>query len=399
MRMSASEVGLRVRRRAASLVACMRFVSWPFLARLALHGLRGAALCFGLFVAVNWWVALRDGGIDSNIWWIDLRSLPWVVRSGGLLAVAGALVVFAWRPAVRGAARGLLVGVFAGACAWALRDAAVALAMMAEGRLGGWNVPFSTGVALFFVGVLVAVVRAPGLLARAGNADGEARAEPAGGQTHLGSNTPPRQTRHRLRRLGAMAAGAALALLLIPLGVIATFGQADYTRQALDQPGNLAVVFGAGVRADGTPSLALHDRTISGIALYTQGHAAKLFFSGGPGRGAIHETEAMTQLALANGVPQADILIDRQGLSTWDTAQHTAELVKSNPNTTILAVTHAYHIPRVELAFQMHGLDVLTVPATETRPLGRRHYYTLREVAGFWVYWGRRVLSSPASRA
>ena len=65
----------------------------------------------------------------------------------------------------------------------------------------------------------------------------------------------------------------------------------------------------------------------------------------------------------------------------------------ATPDFKIFAVTHGYHLPRVELAFQMHGLDVLTVPATETRPLARRHYYVLREVAGFWVYWGWRAIA------
>ena len=81
------------------------------------------------------------------------------------------------------------------------------------------------------------------------------------------------------------------------------------------------------------------------------------------------------------------------------TARNAAALVASGgtelpPGAHILAVTHGYHLPRVELAFQQHGLDVLTVPATETRPLYRRHYYALREVAGFWVYWGRRTAAA-----
>ena len=87
---------------------------------------------------------------------------------------------------------------------------------------------------------------------------------------------------------------------------------------------------------------------------------------------------------------------DRVGLSTWATAANAAATVAVwNPDRgpvprRVYAVSHAYHTPRVELAFQRHGVDPHTVPARETRPLMMRHWYLLREVPGFWVYWAKR---------
>jgi vancomycin permeability regulator SanA len=355
------------------------------LTRFAFHSFRGAALCFGVFVAVNWLVAAVDGGIDSNLWWIDLRSLDWGLRSALLVSVAIAMVTFALKPTIRGPLRYSILALFAFGCLWAIRDMASALDLMGTGRIGDWNVPFSTGVATFFLGAFLCVAKAPLLIAP------------------IMQGQSPSPVLVRLSSLAAMSSGAVLLFLLIPIGVMATFGKADYSRYEVSHPDNLAVVFGAGVRKDGTPSLALHDRTMSGIALYNQGRVSKLLFSGGPGPGATHETAAMEEMALENGVAPADILIDLNGFSTWDTAKNTAALAESGTSNlgssgvaggaSIFAVTHGYHLPRVELAFQMHGLDVLTVPATETRPLQRRHYYALREVAGFWVYWGRRAIA------
>lgn len=339
------------------------------------NAMRGAALAFGLFVLVNWTVARLDGGIDSNLLWIDLRSWPWWSRGVYLPVVGLALLGFAVRPRTK--LRAMLSALFAATALWAVRDAVVAIGLMAEGRLGGWNVPFSAGVALLFA----------------------ALARSAWKARHI-----PRQG----HAFFPITTGAALTALLIPLGIMATLGRADYAHFEPPRPGNLAVVFGAGVQGDGKPTLALEDRTLTGIALYHEGRAAHLFFSGGPGPGATHETEAMLALALSRGVPRDAITLDREGLSTWATAAHTAALVResvptgdaepvdetSNTPPRILAVTHAYHLPRVELAFQRHGLDVLTVPATETRPLRRRHYYAARDLAGFWVYWGRRALAS-----
>ena len=350
------------------------------LARFTFHSFRGAALCFGIFVAMNWLVALADGGIDSNLWWIDLRSLPWVLRSILLISLAIAMMMFGWKPRIRGRWRYFTLVLFAGGCLWAIRDMAIALDLMGAGRLGEWNVPFSTGVATFFLGAFFCVAKSPQLLS----------------DTNQPRSSSPIFA--KLRNFVAMSIGALLLFLLIPIGVMATFGKADYSRYEPTQTGNLAVVFGAGVHKDGTPSLALNDRTMTGIELYTEGRVAKLLFSGGPGPGATHETGAMEKLALENGVAPGDILIDPMGLSTWDTAKNTAAMIESGaatatPDFKIFAVTHGYHLPRVELAFQMHGLDVLTVPATETRPLARRHYYALREVAGFWVYWGWRAIA------
>ncbi|HIE68909.1 MAG TPA: YdcF family protein, partial [Planctomycetes bacterium] len=90
--------------------------------------------------------------------------------------------------------------------------------------------------------------------------------------------------------------------MLIPIGVMATFGATDYRIGPATDEQSLAVVFGAGVYKDGTPSLALSDRTMTGVELYKEGVASKLFFSGGPGRGATHETQAMRKLALDAGV-------------------------------------------------------------------------------------------------
>jgi vancomycin permeability regulator SanA len=349
------------------------------------HGLRGASLCFGLFVLGNWIVAGMDGGIDSNLWWIDLRSLSFGLRSALLLAVAGAMVLFALKPGIRGLPRHMIQALFLGMCLLAIRDSASAMQLMGEGRIGAWNIPFSCGVAAFFLGLVFCVAKLSD------------RQYIQASATHaLHAQLKGKVRRRRLGKVVALTCGAALFLALFPMGIMATFGKADYSRYDTTTANNVAVVFGAGVRMDGTPSLALSDRTMTAIRLYQEKRVSKLLFSGGPGPGATHETEAMAKLARDQGIPEAAFLFDREGLSTWATASNTARLQTKGILTAgnVFAVTHGYHLPRVELAFQMHGLDVLTVPATETRPLMRRHYYALREVAGFWAYWAARGVES-----
>jgi uncharacterized SAM-binding protein YcdF (DUF218 family) len=61
----------------------------------------------------------------------------------------------------------------------------------------------------------------------------------------------------------------------------------------------------------------------------------------------------------------------------------------------VLVVSHAYHLPRVKLAYQQAGLNVYTVPAHETRTLARLPYFMLREIAGLTVYYLRSTVTSP----
>ena len=161
----------------------------------------------------------------------------------------------------------------------------------------------------------------------------------------------------------------------------------------LSAHGDAAVVFGAGVYADGSPSLSLSDRVDTGIDLYRKGFVRKLIFSGGPGPGPVHEVEAMRARALAAGIPDADVLLDRAGLDTWSTVHNTRDIFASHGVRSVLAVSHFYHLPRVKLAYQRAGVEVFTVPADETRTLVRLPYFVLREVAAFWYYYARPLLA------
>jgi vancomycin permeability regulator SanA len=170
--------------------------------------------------------------------------------------------------------------------------------------------------------------------------------------------------------------------LAFPLLLIAFFGPSDYRRAA-----DAAVVFGARAYADGRPSLALADRVRTGVALWHEGLVPRLVFSGGPGDGAVHETESMRRLAVALGIPGDSILLDREGLSTAATARNLRRAGFSR----VLAVSHAFHLPRIKMACRREGVTAFTVPARETRPLRQKPWLLLREVAAWWAYWLRPV--------
>jgi uncharacterized SAM-binding protein YcdF (DUF218 family) len=159
-----------------------------------------------------------------------------------------------------------------------------------------------------------------------------------------------------------------------------TFGPTRY-----DRPAECAVVFGARVWNDGTPSDALADRVDESVRLYHAGRVRKLVMSGGvePENG-LSEPEVMRARAEARGVPRDAILLDDQGVDTASTVRNVARLLGREGLGSALVVSHYYHEPRAKMLFDRAGVRAWTVPATMTRRLYKEPYFIVREVAAFY---------------
>lgn len=335
----------------------LRRISGP---RLVAGLLRAAALFlggFGLLNCVGEWLI---PGFGANIWWTDLRLLPGWAAQSLLAAGSDSLVVCSIQPE---AAR---------RHAWVRAPIAILLAFVLWNAFTFWllllrghiSSPVLLPFSLFVAVTLGVVVVSPHRLRHP-------------------------LTGSRRRELLFLPVAAAAAAFLFAIAQMCFFGKTDYRR-----PADAVVVFGAGVYADGTPSLALYDRMQTAIGLYRAGLAPKVVVSGGPGRGAVHETEAMRRLALAAGVASGDIVTDRQGLNTRATVANTVALAKRYGFGRVMAVSHFYHLPRIKMTYRRAGREVYTVPARESRILAALPYYMAREVAAFWSYYFRTGLAA-----
>ena len=324
---------------------------------------RGLAAFLGAFSLLNLAGDARHPGFDANLWWIDLRPLPDVAARAVLAAAGVLLVAYAIRPACRRWRHRATAVTMVVLLVWAVFNAVSFHLLVARGAIAsGWPVAFSWLVAVALALIAVAL-RGPLCLVPA---------------------------RSSLPQRGILILTVGLCLLGFPLAQMACFGLTDYRR-----PADAAVVFGARVYANGQPSLALADRVRTGCRLYLDGFVDTIIFSGGPGDGATHETEAMRQLALRLGVPAGAILIDARGVSTEATARHTSDMFAARGITRVLAVSHFYHLPRIKLTYQRYGWAVYTVPARQSRILARLPQYMVREIAALWVYH-LRPLMQPA---
>lgn len=315
---------------------------------------RAIALFLGAFALLNVAGGMFAPGFDVNLWWIDLRFLPAGVVRGLTGAGAGLLMAFALMPEMGRARRRATVAALALFIAVAAANGLAFYTLLGRGTIhSGFPVAFSFVVAGALAVVLRSALTRPEL-------------------------APVRRPFLRAVLVLGLCAG------LLPFGQIMCFGKTDYRR-----PADAIVVFGCRTYADGRPSDALADRVSTACRLYHDGLARTIVFSGGPGDGPVHETEAMQSLALRLGVPAAAIVLDREGVNTRATVKDTSALFARLGLRRILAVSHFYHLPRIKMAYQRAGIEVYTVPATESYLLTQMPWLLAREVAALWVYYLR----------
>jgi vancomycin permeability regulator SanA len=324
---------------------------------------RGGAIVLGGFVLIGLVGELRGRTMDVNRWWVDIGDLPGVVRVAILGTFGVFLLAWAVRPAAGRKRRRGTALLCALLCLFALRD----VVRFYQASVGGLvhptvPLPLSLFVALGLAGLAIAIVR-----------------------------QPPVADHGRIRGIAAVVLACIAWGVAFPLAQMWFFGTTDYRR-----PADAAVVFGARVYASGSPSPLLADRLRTAIDLYKSGLVSVLVMSGGDGADGFNEAQVMRDEAVRAGVDPAAIVVDPAGDSTEATVANTVVLLSTRNGgslpTRIIAVSQAYHLPRIQLSFATAGIDVLTVPAADPEPIGEMPVLVAREVPAFWVYFLRVCL-------
>ena len=189
---------------------------------------------------------------------------------------------------------------------------------------------------------------------------------------------------------------AALALVLAGAGAFYFLYGAVVRAAVLDEtrPADVAIVLGAAVERGGRPSPSLRVRTQHAIDLYRSGRVKALFLTGGLGRNAPSEAEAMRRLALAAGVPDSALVLDETATSTQESIAAAAREARARGWETVLVVTEPFHTPRARQMARDAGLDAYASPAPggSIQRIDRlRRFYTAREAAalGWYLTLGR----------
>jgi vancomycin permeability regulator SanA len=133
------------------------------------------------------------------------------------------------------------------------------------------------------------------------------------------------------------------AVLIIPRLITALYAlPRSFSSQSVTSA-PVAIVFGAGLWRDGTPTTVLRDRITTAAELYFSGKVQKILMSGDNSYLDYNEPGAMREYALKLGVPNTAIVLDYAGRRTYDTCYRARSIFGINH---AILVTQSFHLPR-----------------------------------------------------
>jgi SanA protein len=140
----------------------------------------------------------------------------------------------------------------------------------------------------------------------------------------------------------------------------------------------VAIVFGAGLWRDGTPTTILRDRITTASELFFSGKVQKILMSGDNSYLDYNEPGAMREYALSLGVPETAIVLDYAGRRTYDTCYRARAIFGVQQ---AILVTQSYHLPRALYTCDRLGLKAIGVPSDQrVYRIGSLFYWNIREL-------------------
>lgn len=205
------------------------------------------------------------------------------------------------------------------------------------------------------------------------------------------ANTP--RPNRRLRNRLLIAVLLVLVLALTPFTIvelIKTTNQSKIYSDVQAIPARpVAIVFGAGLNRDGSPSWMLSDRLDGAIALYKAHKVEKLLLTGDEVTSM--EISAMQTYAVRKGVPAGNIMTDHAGLRTYDSCYRAIHNFGINQ---AVLVTQGYHLPRALFTCNGLGIDAVGLKAGQDN-YPNQNYYNSREFLATFVSWLDITITHP----
>lgn len=179
-------------------------------------------------------------------------------------------------------------------------------------------------------------------------------------------------------RLIVIGLALGIIILLLPRLVTALYAWPRISTASEAPQKGVAIVFGAGLWRDGSPTPVLRDRVAAAADLYRVGKVDKLLLSGDNPTDYYNEPEAMRAYALNLGVPDEVIVLDYAGRRTYDSCYRAREIFGVKD---AILVTQRFHLPRAIYTCNSLGVSSVGVPAD-------RRDYRMRSL----LFWNLREI-------
>lgn len=160
-----------------------------------------------------------------------------------------------------------------------------------------------------------------------------------------------------MRLLHRLLLAAIVVAYLVTAGSVVTLRSLanGHLYSAADVPAApVALVLGAKVEEDGSPSVFLTARLELARSLYAAGKVRALLVSGDHMNWGYDEPDAMRTWLVAHGVPSQRVVLDHAGFDTYDSC---ARAVRVFGVTRAIVVTQTFHLPRAVALCRQLGLD------------------------------------------
>ena len=126
------------------------------------------------------------------------------------------------------------------------------------------------------------------------------------------------------------------------------------------QPRNTALILGAGLNADTSPSSMLKDRLDIGYILLQKHLVKNLILSGDNRQENYNEPEAMKNYLIKRGVPAKQLIEDFAGRRTYDSCYRAKQIFGQDK---MYVVTQNFHILRSVFLCRSLGIDTIGITA------------------------------------
>ncbi len=198
----------------------------------------------------------------------------------------------------------------------------------------------------------------------------------------------------RILARGSLAGAAALVVVLciprVALGI--QYASQIYTVNAAPvRP--VALVFGAGLYVNNTPSFILKDRVVTAARLYQLGKVQRLILSGDARDPTGDEVQAMRKLALENGVPENALVLDDAGYRTYDSCARAVQVFGESQG---IVVSQVYYLDRTLYLCNHLGFESVGVTSDlSPHSLPSLALWNLREIPASFLAWFQITAAPP----
>ena len=185
--------------------------------------------------------------------------------------------------------------------------------------------------------------------------------------------------------------GGAVGVLLLRLFSVLKFSSVLFSSAAVPAVPT-AIVFGAGVYSDGTPSGLLVERMKVAAELFQTGKVKAVLLSGDARPASYNEPQVMAHLAETLGIPRSALILDGYGYNTYASCFRASTFYGLRQ---AILVSQSFHLTRALLICSGLGIESLGVSAAAGPDLQSTVFWNLREIPATVLAWANVYLFKP----